>query len=155
MRIIKGDITNVKNGIIVHQVNCQNKIGAGVSGAIIKKWPVVAERYRDICAYCKPAELLGACQYVIVRPSGVDPENPTELKVVNLFSQFNYGNSVKTDVVYTNLKCLVRGVLKVCYENPEETVYVPHGIGCGLAGADWSEVSSWFETIPNLVAVRL
>lgn len=36
--ILIGDILNVKNGIIIHQVNCQYVMGAGLAG---RDWEIV------------------------------------------------------------------------------------------------------------------
>lgn len=153
MRTIIGNITDITSGIIVHQVNCRDRIGAGVSGHIIRKWPAVEQAYHDFCDVNEPIERFGKAQFVeVTKPNKFGLHG---LTVVNLFSQMNYGNSAKTGVVYTNLEALVKGILKICYQNPKQTVYIPYGLGCGLAGGDWEELSSWFHDVDNLVAVKL
>lgn len=47
MEIIKGNLLDIEKGFIFQQVNCQGAYGAGLSGAISKKWPKVEERYRN------------------------------------------------------------------------------------------------------------
>lgn len=153
MIIIKGSITDVTEGIVVHQVNCRNRIGAGVSGAIIKKWPKVELEFHRLSQKTAPVHLLGQTQFIKI--SEPIMENQHGLTIVNLFSQLNYGNSTKTGVVYTDIKALVTNILKICYENPNVPVYIPYGIGCGLAGADWNEVSSWLKDPKNLHAIKL
>lgn len=152
MRIINEDITNVTTGIIIHQVNCRNRIGAGVSCPIIKKWPAVETAYHYYCTSHTPADLLGQMQTVVVREP--DEFGLNGLTIVNSFTQMNYGNAAKTGKVYTNMRLLVKNILKVCYQNADMTVYVPYGIGCGLAGGDWDELTAWLSDVPNLVAVR-
>lgn len=53
MRVIERDITTVEEGIVAHQVNCQGAIGAGVSGAICRKWPEAERAYRAFCAHLR------------------------------------------------------------------------------------------------------
>ena len=43
MKIINKDITTLKKGILLQQVNCQNAMGSGVAKAIYTKWPIVKE----------------------------------------------------------------------------------------------------------------
>lgn len=152
MRTEIGNIADVNRGIVVHQVNCRNRIGAGVSGAIIEKWPKVAAAYHELCGTKPATELLGTVQYVTIREP--DRLGMNGLKVVNLFAQLDYGNARKTGCVYTKLVSLVKGILRVCYENPDQTVYIPHGIGCGLGGEEWVNVWRWLYDVPNLVEMK-
>lgn len=41
MKIINKDITTLKKGILIQQVNCQNAMGSGVAKAIYQKLPQV------------------------------------------------------------------------------------------------------------------
>lgn len=152
MRIVAGDITNVTTGIVVHQVNCRNRIGAGVSGPIVKKWPEVETSYHRCCSSHEPTELLGQMQAVVIREP--DESGMNGLLVVNSFTQMNYGNAAKTGKTYTDMRLLVKNILKICYQNADATVYVPYGIGCGLAGGNWNELLFWLDDVPNLVAVK-
>ena len=43
MKIINKDITALKKGILIQQVNCQNTMGSGVAKAIYLKWPQINE----------------------------------------------------------------------------------------------------------------
>ena len=45
MKIINKDITTLKKGILLQQVNCQNAMGSGVAKAIYTRWPIVKEEY--------------------------------------------------------------------------------------------------------------
>ena len=38
------DVTKISRGVIMHQVNCQNLMGAGVAKALYTKYPQVKEK---------------------------------------------------------------------------------------------------------------
>lgn len=143
--IIEGDITDVSEGIIMHQVNCKNRIGAGVSGAIINKYPEVEKEYHNSFKKCLPEKLFGSIIEIHINQ---------KLSVINCYSQFSYGNSAKTGITYTDMDMLVNHIRYVCANNPDKTIYVPYGIGCGLAGGNWDFVYSNIEHINNLVIVK-
>ena len=147
MQIIEGNITDISEGVIVQQVNCMGAIGAGVSGAIIKKWPAVKKDYLAKCSEYPRQELLGMITVTAVSRS---------LFVVNLFSQYSYGNSAKTGLVYTDMDVLVHGLktLVYLYGKTGQQIYVPYGIGCGLAGGNWQELVRRTEELP-IIAVKL
>lgn len=152
METIRGSITDIESGIIIHQVNCRNRIGAGVSCAIITKWPEVEAAYHKLCESRQPENLFGRRQTVEIRYS---PYNTLPgITIVNLFSQMDYDDSAKTGIVYTDSRALIKGILKTCYENPDKDVYIPYRIGCGLAGGNWDEISAWFADVPNLYVVK-
>lgn len=148
--IIDGDILEVSVGIIAHQVNCQGAIGAGVSGVICKQYPKVYERYkfafeRYVLESFRPT----SCLLGLV----VIPVSDT-LKVANIFSQLHYGNSSKTGKVYTYMDKLIGGLKKIRKDYPDDVIYVPYKIGCGLAGGDWDEFMQKAKDIPNLIVIR-
>jgi hypothetical protein len=105
--------------------------GAGLSGAISDSYPKVKEKYKKCYKKYGPDKMFG--KYQVMRVSW-------DLAVANIFSQYNYGNSKKTGKIYTDVKKLVKciQVLATKYKNCE--ILIPIGIGCGLAGADWSHV---------------
>ena len=144
-KIIEGDLTARNEGILMHQVNCQGAIGAGVSGPIIKKWPEVEQKYVKACKKYKPDILFGKIQTVWINNG---------LAIVNSFTQLNYGNSEKTGKKYTNESLLVRNINIVCEKYPDKMVYVPYLIGCGLAGGDWDIVFDGIKDNENLTIVR-
>lgn len=146
MTIEKRDITTVTKGIVCHQVNCKDRIGAGVSGAIIRKWPQVRDDYHRYCADIPdPRARFGVSLFTNIS---------NDLDVVSLFTQFNYGNAAKTGYKYTDENALIRLVRSICDMYPDRTVYVPYGIGCGLAGGDWERVSQGITHNANLVVCK-
>lgn len=64
MKIINKDITTLKKGILLQQVNCQNAMGSGVAKAIYTKWPIVKEEYHKFAQNKNPNDLLGLIQEI-------------------------------------------------------------------------------------------
>lgn len=137
-------IFGVDKGIICQQVNCQNTIGAGLSGAIGKAYPVVNEKYHEAFTKAKKEDLFGKVQLVKVEE---------ELYIANLFTQFYYGNSKKTHQCYTDTDKLINAIDKLAEKSPDKSIYIPAYIGCGLAGGNWSEVTGRLFSLerPNLI----
>lgn len=150
LNTITGDITDVKSGLILHQVNCQNVMGAGVAKAIYTKWPIVKTAFHTytLSNQHKPKVLFGQLQFVPVTK---------DLFIINSFTQFNYGNSRITKKVYTDENRLIYNIKQV-HEyavSRNELLYIPKFIGCGLAGGNWDTISNALEGLSNLVVVQL
>ena len=122
-------ILDIDEGIICQQVNCCDAIGAGISGDIIDKYPIVKHQYHKFCGINSKHELFGRMQVVQVSD---------KLFVANIFSQLDFGDSMVTGAVYTNMETLTT-ILKRMDEVSDKPLYVPDHIGCGLAGGDWDE----------------
>lgn len=133
MKEIVGDITSITNGIILHQVNCQNSMGSGVARALYEKYPVIKEEYHKKCKGVYPNKLLGDIQSVVIND---------DLIVVNSFTQLRYGNSKKTRVKYTDEEKLIDSIRYVDFVAKANGLqaYVPKYIGCGLAGGNWKVI---------------
>ena len=143
MKIVQRDLLSVDHGVIAHQVNCRGRIGGGVSGAIIAKYPVVEEKYTNLCAWWPAEKLFGRRQCVQVTPT---------LAVYNCFTQLDYGNPRRTGRVYTDINRLAMALSRTCQENIGQEVWIPYGIGCGLGGANWEEVEALIRDLPLMVA---
>lgn len=140
MNIVMGNILDVKRGIIVHQVNCKGVMGAGLALQIRRTYPEVYLKYKDVCDTGHAS--LGTCLILSVG----------ELSVANLFSQNGYGRG-RCHTDYQALgKCL-----NDLYEWANGCdIHIPYGIGCGLAGGDWSIVSVLIDTfIPDATVWKL
>lgn len=172
MEVINGDITKIEEGVIVHQTNCSGAFGAGVSGAIAKKWPVVEKEYWLAYNMLDDDEIMGFAHIIypnekVEMITNIDEatgeaqtyqspkEKDIDLIVINLFTQRKYGNAYKTGECYTDVPLLIRRLHDICALYSDRKVYIPHRIGCGLAGGNWDEVYDGIKNIPNLVAVRL
>ena len=131
---IKGNLLDIERGIICHQVNCLGKMGAGLALAIRRKYPTVYQAYID--AYKNRKLKLGRVLFVEVAPS---------LIVANLCGQHGYGSRG----LYTNYSAIQECFSKVgkYAKKRQLPIYIPLGIGCGLAGGSWSVIYEFIENI--------
>ena len=139
IRIAHGDICDAFQNVIIHQVNCQGRMGAGVAKALASKWPKVREEYLRVCKGKSPEELLGAVNFVKVSP---DNDHSNFQYVANAFAQLDYRK--KNDVgkkCYTDYCAFYKCMKTITNEFPRGCSFAaPFGIGCGLAGGDWNLV---------------
>lgn len=150
MKHIKGDIFTSAADAILHQVNCQGVMGAGLAKQIKEKFPVVFKYYKALCDDDKrmrartcstKSYLLGRAQVCYKEDYLVGQVEDNQV-IVNLFAQDKYGRDGRC---YTDYEAL-----KKCLEYVNErfwgkTVAIPYLMGCGLAGGDWNVVSKIIE----------
>lgn len=127
-----GNILDSGADIICHQVNCQGAMGAGLAKQIRHRWPMVYKHYKNFCDINNPYDNLGNVQLVRVSDKQY---------IANIFGQLNYG---RWNVRYTDYDALRKGFdyLAQLQNKKKFRVAIPYGIGCGLAGGDWSVVRS-------------
>ena len=153
---INKDILTVDKGVIVHSVNCIGAVG-GLAGAIARKWPENAKKYKEHVQRRKSSiMLLGSVYEVNVAHNVV---------VANLFGQYGIG----TGKQQTEYAALISGFKRIAdtyfegndreerdYGNPFGLMefpitltdfYIPYKIGCGLGGADWEMVQDILHQI--------
>lgn len=132
MNIINGDLLAIKKGIICHQVNCKYVMGAGLAAQIRKAYP---EHYSDYMS--RYAHLGGLCITQIY----------SDFYVVGIYGQDSYGRNG----LYTDYAALEKGLLAAAKFAAEkgQPIYLPFGIGCGLAGGNWQTVSSIIEKVAS------
>lgn len=138
MRTVHGDILKVDHGIICHQVNCRYTMGAGLAAQIRRKYP---RHYGD---YISRIPHLGGLYITQIN---------SDLYVVGIYGQDGYGR----DKQYTQYPALEKGLAAVAKLGKEYNlpVYLPYGIGCGLAGGDWNIVSEIIDkTIPDAIVIK-
>jgi len=127
VKIIQGDLLNSKEDIILHQVNLQGYMAAGVAYQIAKKYPSVEKEYID---------------YLNKKLGEVVFAKTNTYVVGNCFSQ-NYDFT-------TNYKALEECLIKVknyMNNNKLTSVAIPYKYGCGIASGDWEKVKQIFEEI--------
>ena len=124
------NITTIDKGVIMHQVNCQDIMGAGVAKALYTKYPQVKEKFHQLAT--QPDYNTPEKRFCLVQPVKINDQ----LIILNSFSQFYYGR--KKDVVYTNYQALLTNLSKLdAYAKKHNLpAYVPARIGCGLAGGN-------------------
>lgn len=129
-------VLDITEGIICHQVNCQNVMGAGIAKAIYEKYPKVKELYHKRCemysSQKKRSEALYG-HYQLIKVTNT-------LIVANIFSQDKFGNGPKRGVQFTNPEYLVAAIADIALNNPNKKIYIPEGIGCGYGGGNWTEI---------------
>jgi len=137
MRIIKGNILDIENGVICHQVNCLYVAGAGLAKQIKEAYPNWYLYYTNTVATLGDISLY----------------TPTQsLTIVNMYSQNKYG----TEKRETNYSAFGSCLVKIWQEVKGNEIYFPYGIGCGLGGGDWNIISQLIEDVfPNAYIVQL
>lgn len=147
----EGDLMDKTEGFILHQVNCQGVMGAGIAKTIRDRYPGAYENYRAVCkSVSRTGDLLGRAQFVQVSD---------RLYVINLFGQDRYGR----DKRYTNY-CKLREALRGASEGIQVIeemfglklpVYVPYRMSCMNAGGDWYLVSKMVRNLlPSAQVIR-
>ncbi len=145
MKHIKGNIFDSGADAILHQVNCQGVMGAGLAKQIKEKFPEVYAQYKAACNEDKrwrrqwgwpKSNLLGNILVSSKDWGAVDSVD--KQVIVNLFSQDRYGCDGHC---YTEYDALRRCLERVNERFIGKTVAIPYGMGCGLAGGDWNVVS--------------
>ena len=127
------NILNVKQGIIVHQVNCQGVMGAGLALALRRKYPQMYTSYMKVCSMYTSEQLLGKVQMIKISD---------DLTICNFFAQLNYG----TGKVQTNYDAFEKCLEKLAFKTGSDTpIYIPYKIGCGLAGGDWEIIKELLD----------
>jgi O-acetyl-ADP-ribose deacetylase (regulator of RNase III) len=139
VKVVDGDLLDITDGLIAHQVNCRGVMGAGVARVIAKRYPDVEAMYRQVCAKHVTQELLGTCLVVTATNSGAPTDN---LWVANVFGQLNTGRGLQTS--YTAVANAVEQLADVADFLPDE-LHVPYMMGCGLAGGDWDVYSTLLD----------
>ncbi len=142
--MIVGDLLDIKNGIICHQTNCRKVANAGLARQIREKWP---QWYVD---FLETTPALGRATFwrATITP---------ELYVANLYAQFDFGHAIRKGMSkrftnYNALRCCLMDVKKFA---KRRLVYIPVGLGCGLAGGSWEVVENMIEMeLPDAILVQ-
>lgn len=152
MRHVLGNpVEEVKQGIILQQVNAQGVMGSGIAKEIREKWPIVWDDYSSII---KPTRSVhpgagaqhpgaGAQHLGKVIPVQVEPG----LWVLNIVGQQFFGRDARR---YTSYDALDVGLNEVAHFMDFHSIKgqdVHHPLmGCGLGGGAWGVVERLIET---------
>ena len=99
-------------------------MGGGLALQIKNKWPRVYEYY---ARYCQLSPELGDVCYADANKN---------IMVANLFGKCRIGGN-KNNTVYGVYPKMLEDVVSASLA-AELPIYIPYGIGCGLAGGDWN-----------------
>lgn len=133
---IKGNLLEVKNTILGHQVNCMGVMGGGVALQVKEKYPTVFLEYASFCEIYKDdtSQLLGKTQFIETEDGHI---------IANMFSQDDYGrNGCFTD--YESVEACMKAVAKRA-EKIKASVAFPYLYGCYRGGGDWTVVYGIIE----------
>ncbi|KRE20122.1 macro domain-containing protein [Bacillus safensis] len=140
IKTVNGNILEASEDIICHQVNCKGVMGAGLAKQIKSKYPNVFKDYKQLCTE-QGDDLLSSVQLITTKDGKT---------IANLFAQAGYGRTRKqTD--YDALRSCFQHLKDTVTQSPEEkkqtSIAIPYGIGCGLAGGDWTIVEEMIEEV--------
>lgn len=142
-----GDITTLKRGLVLHQVNCQGYMNSGVAKAIRERWPFVFEEYSKICNPILNSRLIEGPAYHLGRVQLVQPVEDEDLYVGNLFGQETYYQpGDEKGLRYTSYDALDRAFTLVAGWNRDRRLPVHFPlIGSDRGGAHWPVIRAMIE----------
>lgn len=124
-RNVDGDLLDATEQYIVHQANCITQRAAGLAAAIFKRFP-----HADFYTGRIDPDLPGTIR--------IDGAPGTDLRaVIALFGQLHPGRPWPADPHAAREGFFKSGLEKIAVIPDIESVALPHGIGCGLAGGYW------------------
>ena len=144
-KTIQGNLLSITHGVLAHQVNLMGVMGTLLAKQIKQRYPTVYAQYR-LALGCNRL-VLGDIQIVQVTP---------DLWVCNVAGQQYYGRN--KEKCYTDYRALESALARLhqwqqCNNQP---VYLPCGMGTGLAGGDWGVIEKIIEArLPDAIIVEL
>lgn len=135
--IKKGNLLCASENILVHQVNCQGRMGSGVALAIKTKYPQVYKEYNKLCNSMSPDSLLGIYQIV----------NVEDKKIINMFSQLDYGYNSNRYTNYIYFTMCFSLILKKFNNVKNNDIAIPYKIGCCRGGGNWDAILKYIELV--------
>lgn len=135
IKLVICDLLDATEDIIVHQVNCQGKMGSGIAKQIREKYPQAYKDYMNI----KDKHLQLGETWV----THIKEENKY---IAHLFGQLNYGYDGKR---YTNYEAFYSGLeyIKNQAKKFKYSVAIPYKIGSDRGGADWNIIYAIIDSI--------
>jgi len=150
MKIVEGNLLDVKKGIICHQVNTYGVMGAGIAFAIGQKFPSINADYEKYCKKHNFLEerLLGTVLFATSYQMG-------DLTVANVFSQLPLGATTDLELI----KKAFRNIFSYAEVNQLD-VYIPYRYGSGIANGIWDDIVTTFlqlekELQKEIIVVKL
>ena len=133
----------------MHQVNCQDVIGAGVAKALYTKYPKIKSAFHKMAekdSYNTPEK-----HFCLVQPVTITPE----LIILNSYSQLYFGRN--KSLKYTDESKLMANLRKLDNYAKERNLpaYVPEKIGCNLANGDWNKIKDFIENETDIIICAL
>jgi O-acetyl-ADP-ribose deacetylase (regulator of RNase III) len=146
IQYVVGDVTEPTGPgpkVVVHCCNDAGRFGAGVSGAIGRRFPEVERAYRSWCSEEYSTIELGMVQFVAVGD---------DLLVANLIGQHGVvGPKNPVPIDYWAIAVGLGKVARRCL-SVNASLHMPR-MGAGLAGGDWSKIATlviWIVVAQNI-----
>lgn len=142
---IEGDLLESDAKYICHQCNCTSIGSAGLAREIFKKYPY-ADAYWRGCDRI-PGEI------------SVMGNGENQRYIINMYAQIRPGCSSlyvlkQSDGANDRIKYFISCLQKIKQIENLESIAFPFGIGCNLAGGDWSKyykiLKKFAESIPEV-----
>jgi O-acetyl-ADP-ribose deacetylase (regulator of RNase III) len=133
LKVVTGNLLNETKGILVHGVNCQGKMGAGIALQIKQHYPYAFNSYLAFCrgrGY-EAQHMLGCVDFV---------QMSDQLIIANAFIQDTYGPGGRRYVSYDAIDRCFAEVRQQAIRTGLPVKY-PR-IGAGLAGGNWDVIST-------------
>lgn len=144
MQIIEGNLLDVAEGIICHQVNCQGVMGSGIAKQIRERYPLAYDTYR--AAFRAKHLWLGTNTYATPRPGFL---------IANLAAQDEYGRGVQQTNYDALNTCLGQLKQLKAYTMFTWPIYFPYNMSCDRGGGNWDIVVGMIEEkFPDAIIIR-
>ncbi len=140
---INGNLLDFPNGInvISHCANCQGVMSAGIAAQIKKRYPKAyeADKKYHIASVNLGVGQLGGYSAADVGDGKI---------VVNLYGQDGYGTATRQlnyEAIYKSMETVAKNM----GQKPHSSYIIgfPYGMGCGLAGGNWTIIESMINAI--------
>lgn len=136
LEYVKGSITDVVRGLVVHGCNAQGKMASGVAKNIVTKWPRVYKDYSKLfTGFVDNEKLLGNVVITSINE---------ELKIASGITQYNYGNDGRRYVNYEAMTLVFEKCEGIAGMYGLNHIFIPR-IGAGLGGGNWKIISTIIE----------
>lgn len=148
-----GDVFKAQEDVLIHGCNCFHTWGAGVAKKMRQLYPKAYEQ--DLKTVKGDKDKLGSITHTRV-PHYFYPER--RLYVVNLYSQYNYGNVMWGDPRQSyhqaDYDAIKSGMEMVRYVFGGHNIAMPR-IGAGLAGGDWNVIRKIIQNVFKSTAMKI
>ena len=148
MKIIEGDICEIKEGYLLQQSNCVSLFPKGLAKTLENKFP-------GCCPYLKRKLLRynQATKDTRDIPGSIEIVDYGDIKIVSMFAQYYPGKPQQT-YEFKDTYDERKKFFKICLNTLEDylkenkeyiKINIPYKIGCGLAGGIWKDYLSMIE----------
>lgn len=145
MKIITGSLLDIREGVVLHQVNCIGATG-GLAGALRRKWPNAFDGYLRVCGLHRACDLYALGCFAL-------GDSGTGVRIGHVFGQHTPGPH--TEMMAVRMSLATAAICLHEWQPHETPIYAPYHMGCGLGGGNWDEyLPALVEAFPDIIIVR-